>query len=60
MIILGVMSKNKYKREMKWFMAVIEGVNYCKNCSYYSYSHFIDEEMRWIEVKKISQGHMAS
>lgn len=27
-------------------MAVIEGVNYCNNCIYYCYSHFIDDEMQ--------------
>lgn len=38
------------------------GVNYYNNCYNVRlcYSHFIDEEMKCIEVKQIFQGHIAS
>lgn len=39
-------------------MTMIE-VNYCNNFSYY-YSHFIDKEIRCIEVKPVSPGHTAN
>lgn len=41
-------------------MAVIEGVNCCNDCSYYCHCHDIDEDMRYIQVRQISQSYTAS